>query len=67
MKEKHLQIFVRTKVFLIKLVTLNGIIISTLWKLHSNLSQKNLFRCFQAIRSVLLTIIELKLKDSPGP
>ena len=66
MKEKNCN-FLYSQNFLIKLVTLNGIVISTIQKLHSKLSQKNLFRCFQALRSVLVDSNEIKLTDSLGP
>ena len=40
-KKKKLLIFVLAKVFPIKIVALNGIIISTLWQLHSKVVALN--------------------------
>ena len=55
------------EVFQIKVVTLNRIIISTLRKLQSKLSQKNLFRDFQAIRCVLVDNNRVKGKRFTWP
>ena len=60
-------VFVLAKVFPIIVITLNGIIISTLWKLHSKLSHKILFKCFQPIRSVHANNNQVKVRRFSWP
>lgn len=64
---KELWVFVLAKVFPIIVITLNRIIISTLWKLHSKLSHKILFKCFQPIRSVHANNNQVKVRRFSWP